>query len=93
MRQKSSSHQVTLLHTYRSVIPILISAATLLNWNAFVSTENMTTVTEASLYAWLLTYVARACRVLTAWLGAGIAAWFIVTARWTCKSCRGKNVG
>lgn len=71
------------MHTYRSILPILISAAALGGWNAFVPTENQTTVTDASLYTGLVTFAARVCRVLTAWLATGSATIVIMTARWT----------
>lgn len=71
------------LYTYRSILPILISAAALADRNAFVPTENQTTVTDTSLYTGLVTCAVRALRVLTAWLGTGTATRVIVTARWT----------
>lgn len=68
------------IHTYRSILSILISAATLAKWNAFVTTENQATVTDTSLHTGLVTCAAGACRILTAGLGACIGTVAVVTA-------------
>lgn len=71
------------IHTYRSILPILVSAATLAKRNAFVTTENQATLTDTSLHTRLVTGAAGACGVLTAGLGAGIGTVVVVTAWWT----------
>lgn len=52
--------------TYRSVLPTVISASTLIEGDAFVSTQDETRVTHTALYTGLLTGTTGACWVLTA---------------------------
>lgn len=66
--------------TYRPVLPVSISTSTLAEWDTFVSTEDEAGVTDASLYTGLVARATRACRVLTAGLRAGRAAWAVMTA-------------
>lgn len=68
---KSSTLEYPILYTYRPILSVPISTATLAERNTFVSTEDKTRVTDASLHAGLVAGATVACRLLTAGLGAG----------------------
>lgn len=74
---------------HRPILSVPISTATLAERNTFVSTEDETRVTDASLHAGLVAGATVACRLLTAGLGAGWATWVVMTAWGTLQRTEG----
>ena len=74
-KKKPLRLSVSIGHAYRPILAILISAPTLLERNTFVSAEDETIITHASLHPGLVQAGAtRACRILAAGSAARIVA-------------------
>lgn len=69
------------LITYGSVLSILVRAATLTQRDALVPAEDQTVVADTALHAGQVAGVSGALGLLATGLGAGRAAWSVMTAR------------
>lgn len=63
------------------ILLVLIVAATLTEWHAFVSTEDEAGVADTSFHARMVARATSACRILTSGLATSASTWVVLTAR------------